>query len=92
MSSKISTILADILISLESLLYDVHVDFDACHLFSMPLAHLYIDNFQNDKHCKKWTRFKKSKLLDLVGWLGLEMQIPIHNSGGNFSIFTTKKY
>ena len=84
MSSKISTILADILISLESLLYNVHINFDADCLFSMPLAHLHVDNFQNDKLCENWTRFKKSELLDLVEQLGLEMQIPAHNSRGIF--------
>ena len=65
--SKISAILADILISLESLLCYVHVDFDTHRLFSMPLAHLCVDNFQNDEHFENWTRFKKSELLDLIG-------------------------
>ena len=56
----------------------------------MPLAHLRMDNFQNDEHCENWTRFKKSELLDLVGRLGLEIQIPTHNGRGNFFNFYRK--
>ena len=64
--SKISAFFANVLITLESLVCDVHVDFDIHRLFSLPLVSLRIDNFQNDEHYENWTRFNKSELFDLV--------------------------
>ena len=85
--ARISSFVADALIQMESLVRDDHADWGSHRLFDMPMGNLRMSNFQIDEHIENWTRFKKAKLFDQIGRIGLEEQICVLNSPGHFHVF-----
>ena len=85
--SRLASFVADSLIRLESLVGDIHVDWGSYRLFEMPAGNLRMSNFQTDEHCENWTRFKKDKLFDLIGRIGLEEQVYVLRRPGHYHVF-----
>ena len=82
--SLLSINVAAALIRVESLIGDIHVNYQACRFFEVPFDNLHIENFQNDEHCESWNHFKQRELFDLINRLGLEEWVLVQQTPLNY--------
>ena len=73
--SRLSVYMTHVLIDIESLIGDIHINLDTYGLFTILMPVLRISNFQNNDYYESWTLFKKGELIDLISRLEFEEYI-----------------